>query len=386
MIRRIPGILAVCSGVFLAGVALAVPSFAGTNPPASQTRAPHKPPAADKPQPVQPRHAPGTATGSALPAKPARRAGAAPAAGAADAWSVGLTANATMLWPTQYVTLTATSNMDVGPTPYYLRIYDVYDGTYVGSCGAGTTCSLATTQTVPVVHLYRAVVSDGSATVPPAVQVATSIDVSVDWRTLVDNLQLKLAAQPSTSSVGAQVTLTATAAEDVGPSPFYFLLFDATTLTFLGRCGFGMSCSITVSQPAAATHMYAAYVGASTVDTYPTGQQPHYVVATAGFVYATWADTGWTVALTASTVTDNSQTLTASTKIDVGPTPYYIEIFALPFNHLIAVCGSGTSCTATVPVDYLATDVQAFVMTYATSAFPFPATAVVQASSNVVNN
>jgi hypothetical protein len=40
--------------------------------------------------------------------------------------------------------------------------------------------------------------------------------------------------------------------------------------------------------------------------------------------------------------------LTATTSTDVGPTPYYITIYSETTGAELAVCGSGTTCTATV--------------------------------------
>jgi hypothetical protein len=37
-------------------------------------------------------------------------------------------------------TVTATSTVNVGPTPYYIDLYDVDSGALLASCGFGTTC------------------------------------------------------------------------------------------------------------------------------------------------------------------------------------------------------------------------------------------------------
>src|ERR1039457_4936648 len=116
---------------------------------------------------------PGAGLGAAIPAKPHRAAGARSLA----AWTVSLTDSINWLWPTQYSTLTATTNVNVGPTPYYLRIYDETANAYVVTCATGTTCAVPVTQQTPATHYYVAVVSDPSASYPPGSVQATSVAV-----------------------------------------------------------------------------------------------------------------------------------------------------------------------------------------------------------------
>jgi hypothetical protein len=101
-----------------------------------------------------------------------------------DRWTVTLAASPTGLLPGQYSTLTATANMNVGPTPYYLRIYDETTGEYVATCGTGTTCSTSVTQPAPATDDYIALVSDASALYPPGSEQAGSAVVPVVWRYL----------------------------------------------------------------------------------------------------------------------------------------------------------------------------------------------------------
>jgi hypothetical protein len=376
---RIARILA-CTAVFVTGAVLAVPSPASAHPTPAGRALDHRP-TPPKAKPAAPPTAPNVAMGSALPAKP-RRASADPALD--GAWTVSLSASPTVLWPTQYATLIATANMDVGPTPYYIRIYDTIQQQYVGSCGSGTVCSVPVTNNVPTVLTFYAVVSDASQTFPPAVELARSGLVTVDWRTLVDKLNMKLVATPSTVVVGAPTMLTATTAEDVGPSPFYTQIYDGDTHRLLTQCGSGISCSVQVTQFTATTHLFAAYL-APRVFTAPDGnQQPDGSEYTAPFIHATWANTGWTVSLSAGDFVGGQQTFTATANRDVGPTPYYIEIYSVWVNRRIGVCGSGGTCTVTFASQFMQDDVEAFVTTFTDSVFPFPAGVSVQASSNVI--
>jgi hypothetical protein len=380
------GLLA--TGIAAAGPALADVRAAGA-PVAAVVKAPVKPPS--KAAPVRPPSTAGATSGTALPAKPARKlsTGAIAQPAAAAGWSVSLTTNITTLWPTQYATLTATASMDVGPTPYYIRIYDVYRAQYVATCGWGTVCTVPVTNTVGTVLRFVALISDGSATYPPGSIQATSFNVDIDWRTYIDNLHLTVDASVNTSPVGGQSVVTARTAEDVGPSPFYILLFDTTTRNLLGACPAGTFCSLGITKNVATTHMYTAYLGSSWTGTVDQTQQlwvnsdPTGVEATSPFMYVTWTSSGWTVSLTASAVVNNSQTVTATANGNVGPTPYWIEIFSIPTNHLIGVCGSGSVCSFTFTPSYNTGDLQAFVTSFTNSISPQPPG--IQASSNLVN-
>jgi len=197
---------------------------------------------AGKPTTVQPSSSPGARTGAAIPAKPRGLRENAPV----STWTVTLTANPNLLWPTQYSTLTATASTDVGPTPYYLRIYDRTAGDYVVTCATGTTCSTPVTQPGQSTHYYVAVVSYASTGYPPSGEQAVSGDVGVVWH----GVNLTLAASPTTVPVGAASTLTATTSQNIGLSPFWIEIFDVTTGTNVALCGSGTTCRATVSQGA----------------------------------------------------------------------------------------------------------------------------------------
>lgn len=291
----------------------------------------------------------------------------------AIAWSAGLSASSTSLWPTQYTTLTATANQDVGPTPYYLSIYDQTAHSYVAICGFGTTCATSVTQATATTHSYQAYVSYYPTANPPSGVQATSGVVSVTWR----GISVSVSASPTTLAVGSTTTVTATTSADVGPTPFYTELYDATTSTRIGVCGGGTSCSTTASQSVATTHRYVAYVSS-----YSTAFPPAGIQATSASSYVTWSYANYRVSLTASRTSYGHDTVTATTNVNVGPTPYYIEIFSETTGARVAVCGTGTSCSANVALNFGNNNFVAFVSSY-DSALP-PAN--VQASSNVVTD
>ena len=340
---------------------------AGHLPASRVTTAPAS--SAGKPVPRPPMFSAGAGIGAAIPAKPRSM----PAISPLVAWSVNLSTGSNDLWPTQYATLTATASQDVGPTPYYLRIYDETAGAYVATCAAGTTCTASVTQPTPTTHYYVAVVSYASAGYPPAGEQATSSEVGVLWH----GVGLTLAVNTPTLPVGGTATLTAATTSDVGPSPFWTQIFDATTGTRIASCGSGTSCSATVSQSVATTHRYIAYVSGDSTAFPPTQLQETSVTS-----FVTWSNLGWRVSLTAPAATFGSETVTATANANVGPTPYYIEIFDEDTGTLIQSCASGSSCSATFTPSYAGSALVAFVSLYGTS-YP-PGTIV--ASSNEVTS
>jgi hypothetical protein len=77
------------------------------------------------------------------------------------------------------MTLTATANQDVGPTPYDIVILDSSNVIVGTACGSGTTCAVGIRADVPYADTYHAVIghNDGSS-----VQ-ATSNSVTLKWTT-----------------------------------------------------------------------------------------------------------------------------------------------------------------------------------------------------------
>src|SRR5664280_2744722 len=82
-------------------------------------------------------------------------------------WTVTLGASATTVTAGTSVTLTATVNQDVGPTPYFIVIL-TSGGAVVGSgfCGTGATCATPVTSSVPASATYHAVIGASDGTLP----------------------------------------------------------------------------------------------------------------------------------------------------------------------------------------------------------------------------
>lgn len=319
-----------------------------------------------KPVPVRPATLPGVATGEDLPVKPAYSARSREASSLLN-WTTTLSASPTSLWPTQFSTLTATANADVGPTPFFLRIRESW-GPVIASCGAGTVCSIPVTNPYGYSKSYTASVEDLSGNV----QSSSSSTASVDWY----YTEVNLSASSTTLSVGATSTLTATTNRDIGPSPFVTLIFDVTTGTLLQGCGFGTSCSVTVSQADASTHAYQAFVGPSSATFPPPAAQDASATS-----YVTWANTGLSISLSNPVGGGFSQTVTATASINVSDTPYFIEIFNESTGAQIANCSSNSTCTVTYQGNSTIMPLVAFLATSSTKTLP---PVGVHASSNVV--
>jgi hypothetical protein len=260
------------------------------------------------------------------------------------------------LVPGGTATLTATSNQDVSPTPFFIEIFDATAGTLAATCGSGTTCSTVITQSGSTVRNYIAYVADAGKTFPPAAPQATSGAITESW------LTVSVAASPTALQPGGTTTLTATATLDVGSTPFFIEVFDATTGSLVAQCGFGTSCAASVTQTASTVQNYIAYV-ADQSSVFP----PPDVRAASGGVFVSWITLSLAVSPT-SLPAGNSATAVATSSVDVGPTPFYIEIFDETTGVAIAACGSGTVCVGsetrgTTGQDFLVAYVSLFSLT-----------------------
>jgi hypothetical protein len=190
-----------------------------------------------------------------------------------------------------------------------------------------------------------------------------------------------LSAGSNTLSLRGSTTLTIATNMDVGPTPYYIEIFDislppdAGIGTLLVACGSGTTCTTgPVSYSFADTHRFVAYVSG-----YGTSAPPPNVVATSAKTFVTWSSKGYTLSLPTGVgcVAPGTGQVTATSSVDVGPTPYYIEIFD-PSGSRLNTCGYGTTCTATFMCG--AIGLSAFISDFNAVYPPLP----VQASSNTV--
>ena len=231
--------------------------------------------------------------------------------------------------------MTATASADVGPTPYYIRLYEnTSPPNILATCGSGTTCSASLTKPNITSTVVVGTIVDASGNS----QLGEPPFVILSWH----GGSPSISASPTTVAVGATSTVTATTTADVGPSPFFIEIFDTTTQTLVKECPSGTSCVAPVSQAAASTHGYQVFISPFSTSFPPPGS-----IESTNLVYVTWSNAGFTITLSDPRVTDIGVPLTvsATTNLDVGPTPYFIEIYDATTGTRIAVCGSGTTCT-----------------------------------------
>jgi hypothetical protein len=139
--------------------------------------------------------------------------------------------------PGQSVTMTATSSVDVGPTPYYIEIYNTVTRQLITWCGDGTTCSLTVTENTPVgpgAIGFTAFIADLAATMtPPDVQ-AWSYYYLPSW---LNPLQ----ASGHRWSDGSVSISTDTGGAPIS-FPWAIEIYDVTTGKVVTYCEWGQSC------------------------------------------------------------------------------------------------------------------------------------------------
>ena len=222
------------------------------------------PPAVDgkpKSQPAPPPH---------VVPKPPRKAGSV-APKLDTAFTLTLTVSPSTVWPTRYTTVTATSNIDVTPTAYFISIYDYEQSRYVAICGVGTVCQanvtspFATTNTFYAYIASLAIDPNGAATFPPPSQQAQAGPAYATFQSVF----VVLAASPANEPVFGEIPLLATTDQDIGPSPFWIMIVDDSTGSVVSACPRDTLCGLYANSDTAITRNYTAYVAnwATTVST-----------------------------------------------------------------------------------------------------------------------
>jgi len=283
-------------------------------------------------------------------------------------WVLTINASAADLWPSQQITVSMTANQSVTPTPLFMTVWASRPGSnavLLARCGTGTFCSVTYTESTPGLVTYFAELTDGFDHESPENSLFAEA-ADVHW--LSSNLTLT--ASPSTLPVGGTTTLTAHTVE-IGLSPLYTEIYDETTGTRLALCGSGTTCSASVSQAVATTHMFGAYFSQNSAAFPPAG-----TVEQTPISLVTWTASGYSL-----TLTSFFDSVTATSSINVGPTPYYIEIFDVTTGARIAICPTGTVCSGTASVTSVVPHgVVAFIASNSASLLP----SNIQATSNTV--
>lgn len=148
----------------------------------------------------------------------------------------------------------------------------------------------------------------------------------------------------------SSIAITATASQDITPTPYYIMIRDSEHGGYEKICGIGSSCTFYDSEhmPVEDTpisHTYTAYIGA-----YPVTQNtlPNPTIAM-DTLSVTWH--GGAARMTASKNTlavGEPTTLTATSSADVSEIGLTMMIFDVTANTRLAACTSGTVCTVTI--------------------------------------
>jgi hypothetical protein len=112
---------------------------------------------------------------AAAPATPALPSGG-------NGFTISLAASSSYPYMGGIVALTATTNSDVGPTPYFITIYSETTGAELAICAYGTTCSAAVSQYRPGTQVFEAFVGDDNpGDGQPGFVLVSSNEVPVTW-------------------------------------------------------------------------------------------------------------------------------------------------------------------------------------------------------------
>jgi hypothetical protein len=188
-----------------------------------------------------------------------------PAAAGGGGTFTGITASANDVPVGTPVTVTSTTAYNVGPTPWFTQIYDLSTGARLVACATGTVCSGTVNSTGPVSsnsarpHFGRFVAFVGSLSTspPPANNQGASPEVDVAWNAIDVRLS---ASAANVSSTRYNLTVTATTAVDVGPTPYYTEIFNINTGALVGICGYGTSCTATTTLPVVSVIKFQGFV------------------------------------------------------------------------------------------------------------------------------
>ena len=285
-------------------------------------------------------------------------------------WSLSLYTSNSYIGVNHSITLSAYTNNDLGPSPYWLSIYNAYSGALLNYCGYGYSCSATYVASGITTQAFRAYVANYPSTFPPSGVAAMSGFVYTTWISITN-----LTASPQYLAPNQATTITVSASVNVGPTPYWLEIFDGSTGRNVAICASGSTCSASVTMNSATVHYFTAYIsGYGTTNPPPS-------VQSATNVYAFWMS----VSITASAVAlapGGTTNLVATTNADVGPSPYYIAIFDTTTNTRVIDCASGTRCAANYTVNGSSVrDFFAYIGGNGTSAPPSP---VLVSSNNYV--
>jgi hypothetical protein len=191
-------------------------------------------------------------------------------------------ANPTTVSPGESSIVTVRASRDVGPTPFFIRIFDTTSSSLIQTCAFGTTCSVSVRQLQPTTHVFL-----GRITTSNFRDVLAGGDSNRAYVTWNAMWRLSLTANPAPITLGS-TTLTAATNRDVGPTPFFIFIFredgpDNGAGTLLNRCAFGTSCVATDFPGVSPGTDYVAFVAPFSLGAPPLGG----IVASSNVVHVT---------------------------------------------------------------------------------------------------
>lgn len=174
-----------------------------------------------------------------------------------------------------------------------------------------------------------------------------------------------LTASPTTLWPTQYSTLTATASQDVGPTPEYIYIYDEEAGAVVAKCGTGTTCSVALTHNTPYYGYFVAYISDGTDTTGARG------LAYSPTGTVDWESVGLTLSSSANTLAVGaSATLTSTSSQNVGPSPFWTEIWDTTTGTELAICGSGTTCSATVSQSVATT--HSYVATLSSSSSTYP--------------
>jgi hypothetical protein len=207
-------------------------------------------------------------TAVAAPGHAARAAGPA----CTGFWGLsGFSASATTAPVGSGITLTARTNCDIGSVNALVQIVDNTNGNIPGKCRTGTSCSVTTTGLGALTHSFAAYLYIWNGSSWNAL--GHTQPIYLTWEAPPNNFTVSLSGPSLIAYHGGPATYTATANQDVGPTPYWIEIFDATTSTRLGYCSSGSTCSVSFTPSFAPGDELVAFVSSFSSSFLPTGIQ-----------------------------------------------------------------------------------------------------------------
>jgi hypothetical protein len=167
-------------------------------------------------------------------------------------------------------TVTATVDNDVGPTQWYIHIYDVTTGSRIGLCGSGTLCSASVSQAVATTHTFQSFVATHPNSIPLPVLLESSAESYVTWTNSGYTLNL---TSPVLVCAGCATTVTATANVNVSLTPYSITIYRQDTGEKIKSCKDGTTCSVNYYAPSGTDVRYVAFISDNTASLLPTSIQ-----------------------------------------------------------------------------------------------------------------